>query len=85
MKNTNQNFYYSNKTCGKIIRDRIDIASQDYKRKTCLLTDISIPTDNNISVKDYNRIIRARNENWKIMAPENYHRVSPGYDQESDR
>ena len=29
---------------------------EDYERKICLLIDMSVPTDNNISVKEYNKI-----------------------------
>ena len=29
---------------------------KDYKRKTCLLIGMLVPTDNNISVKEYNKI-----------------------------
>ena len=33
---------------------------KDYKRKTSLLIDMSIPTDNNISIKEYNKISKYR-------------------------
>ena len=40
----------------KIKCNRPDIVDKDYQRKTCLLPDLSVPTDNNISVKEYNKI-----------------------------
>ena len=43
----NNNYYYYNKP---------DIVAKDYKRKTCLLIDMSIPTENKISVKEYSRL-----------------------------
>ena len=29
---------------------------KEYKRKTCLPTDISVPKDNSVSVKEYKKI-----------------------------
>ena len=44
------------RTDGKIKSKRPDIVVKDYKRKTCILIDMSVPTDNNTSVKEYNKI-----------------------------
>ena len=44
------------KTDRKIKRNRPDLVVKDYKRKTCFLIDMSVPTDNNKSVKEYNEI-----------------------------
>ena len=67
----------------KIKINRSDIVVKDYKRKTCLL-DMSVPTDNNISVKEYNKISK-----YKDLEIENYHRArnsrSPGFDLERNR
>ena len=42
-----------------------DIVVKDYKRKTCLLFYLSMQTDNNISVVEYNKIQRPGSRNWK--------------------
>ena len=45
---------------------------RDCKRKTCLLIDTSGTTDNNISVKEYNKIGKYKDleiENWVNMTP----------------
>ena len=39
---------------------------KDYKRKTFLLIDMSVPTDNNISVKEYNKISEYKDEEIEI-------------------
>ena len=36
--------------------NRPDLVVKNDKRKTCLLIDMSVPTDNNISVKEYDKI-----------------------------
>ena len=45
----------------KIKCNRPDFVVKDYKRKTCLLIDISVPTDNNMSVTEYNKITKYKN------------------------
>ena len=40
----------------KINHNRPDIVVKDFKRKTWLLIDMSVPRDNNISVKEYHKI-----------------------------
>ena len=40
----------------KIKRNRLDIVVKDYKSNSYLLIDMVIPTDNNISVKEYYKI-----------------------------
>ena len=48
----------------KIKNNRPDLVVKDYKRKTCLLIDISVPTDN-LSVKEYDEEIqRLGNKTW---------------------
>ena len=48
----------------KIKRNRPDLVVKDYKRKTCLLIDMSVPTDN-LSVKEYDEEIqRLGNKTW---------------------
>ena len=37
---------------------------KNYQRKTCLLIDMALPTDNNLSVKEYNKI--SNNKAWQI-------------------
>ena len=41
----------------KIKNNRPDLVFMDYKRKTCLPIDISVPTDN-LSVKEYDEEIQ---------------------------
>ena len=40
----------------KIKSYRPDLIIKDYKRKICLLIDMSVSTDDNISVKEKNKI-----------------------------
>ena len=40
----------------KMKSNRQDIVIEDYKNQTYLLIDMSVPTDNNLSVKEYDRI-----------------------------
>ena len=47
---------FSIQTDWKIKSHRLDIVFKDYKSKTCLLIDISVSTDNNRSVIEYNKI-----------------------------
>ena len=42
----------------KLKRNRPGLVVKDYKRKICLLIEISVPTDNNISVKEYDEEIQ---------------------------
>ena len=63
--NTNKNQYqkqkeinFSETLLSKLIKvktNRLDIVIKNYKRKICLLIDMSNPTDNNISVKEYSK------------------------------
>ena len=46
---------------------RPDTVAKDFKRKTCLLIDILIPTDNNISVKEYNKINKSKELEIEIV------------------
>ena len=39
---------------------RPDLVVKDYKKKICLLIDMSVLTSNNISVKEYNKINKNR-------------------------
>ena len=39
-----------------ILANRPDIVIKDYKSRTCLLIDMKIPTDRNISVKDFDTL-----------------------------
>ena len=45
----------------KIKSNRPDIVVKDYKRKTYIQIDMSVPTDNNISVKEYHKISKYNN------------------------
>ena len=63
-----------------------DIVVKDYKRKN-LPSYLLLPNDNNISIKEYNKMIQGfGNRNWKNVAPYNYRRSSncksTGYNQE---
>ena len=40
----------------KIKSNRLDIVVKDYKIKTCLLIDMLVSRDNNIPVKEYDKI-----------------------------
>ena len=40
----------------KIKNNRPEIVVKEYKRKTILPTDVLVPTDNNVSLKEYNKI-----------------------------
>ena len=42
----------------KIKRNRPYTLVKDYKRKICLLIDVSVPTNYNISNKEYNKEIQ---------------------------
>ena len=44
------------KTDRKIKSNRLNIVVKDYKRKIWRFIDMSVPTYNNISMKDYNKI-----------------------------
>ena len=50
----------------KIKYNKSDIEVKDYKRKTCLLIDMSEPTDKNISVKEYDKIDECKNQETEI-------------------
>ena len=77
-------------TDGKIKRSRSVITFKDYKRKTRLLNDMSVPTGNKISDQEFNKINKFKDRKklfkWGSL---NYQHVnnsgSPGYDQERDR
>ena len=43
-----------------------DIVVKNYKRKTYLLINMSVPTDNNISVKEYNEISNYKDQETEI-------------------
>ena len=65
---------------------------KDYKRKIGLLIDMSVPTDNSISVNEGHKINKCKDvkiEIEKIWQIKNYHLASnsrnPGYNQEKDR
>ena len=48
--------------------NRPNIEVKDYERETRFLIDTSVPTDNNISVKEYNKIRKYKNmeiKKWK--------------------
>ena len=47
--------------------NRLEIVVKDYKRKTCLLIDMSIPTYNNISIKEYNKISEHKDLEIEIL------------------
>ena len=51
--------------------NRPDIVVKYYKRKTCFLIDMAVPSDNNISVKESNKFIQRRvnHKDWKNVAP----------------
>ena len=55
--------------------NRPDIIVKDFKEKTCLLIDMSIPTDQNISAKEFDKISkykdRNRNRNTKNVEAKN--------------
>ena len=40
---------------------------KDYERKTCLLIDMSVPTDNNTSIKEYNEISKHKDLEIEIV------------------
>ena len=44
------------KTDRTIQANRPDIVIKNYKSKTCLLIDMTIPTDRNISVKEFDKL-----------------------------
>ena len=74
---------------GKIKTNRQDIVIKDYKRKIYLLIDMSVSTDNKISVKEYNEISKYKHleidfaKMWYYYFTSNS--GSTGYDQERDR
>ena len=39
---------------------------KNYKRKTCHLINIPVPTDNNVPVKEYNKITKYKDQEIKI-------------------
>ena len=49
---------FSIQTDRKIKSNRPGIVVKEYKRKTCALIDIALLTDNNISVIEFNKIIK---------------------------
>ena len=56
----------------KIKRNRPNIVVKNYKRKICLLIDETVPSDNDISVKEYNKISLKKwpgNRKWKNVSP----------------
>ena len=58
---------------GRKIKDnRPDLVVKDYKRKTCFVIDMSVPTDYNISVNGYNKI-----SNYKVLEIEIEKNVAP--------
>ena len=61
---------------------RWDIVFKDNKRKTCLLIDMSVPTDINLSVKDCNQISKYKGPEREIEKKRHLNSGSPGYDQE---
>ena len=46
--------------------NRRDIVVNDYKRKVCFLIDMAVPTDINLSVKEYNKITKYKDLEIKI-------------------
>ena len=48
-----------------IVGNRADIVVKDYERKSLLLTDMLMPIDNNLLVKEYYKI---NNTKWKNVA-----------------
>ena len=57
---------------------------KDYKRKICFPIDMSVPTDYNISVKEYNKITEYKN--LEIEIEKIWHlKTTTEYDQEKDR
>ena len=43
-----------------------DIGVKNYKRKTYFLIDMSVPTDNNITVKEFNKINKFKDQEIEI-------------------
>ena len=48
-------WYFVIQTDRKINRNWLFIVVNNYKRKTYLLIDMAVPTDNKISIKEYNK------------------------------
>ena len=46
---------FSINTDGAIQANRPDIVIKDHKNKTCFLVDMAIPTDRNISIKEFDK------------------------------
>ena len=46
---------------------KIYVQSKDNKRKVCLQIDMSLPTDNKISVKEYNKISEYKDLEIEIL------------------
>ena len=60
---------FSIQTDRKIKNNKPDLVVKDYKSKTRLLIEMSMSTDNNISIKEYDKLIQwAENRNWENEA-----------------
>ena len=79
--------------CIIIKSNKPDTVVKDFKRKTCLQIDMSVPTDNDFSAKEYNKISKYKDFEREIekncgtlkLSPPAKSRGTLGYNQERDR